>query len=105
MDMATTRTGSRRHWDVRLELNETSDACEVVAHLDAGDRGMVGVGRARRNPADPSLPQVGEELATARALHDLAHHLSQDAWQMIEDGQMHPADRAPSGGAGRQAAR
>lgn len=104
MDTATTPTGSRRHWDVRLELHETSDACEVVAHLDAGDRGMVGVGRARRNPVDPSLPQVGEELATARALHDLAHHLSQDAWQMIEDGQTGRAHPGSQGGAGRQAA-
>jgi len=31
------------------------------------------------------VPQVGEELATARALQDLAHHLTQDAWQMIEE--------------------
>ena len=74
-----------RHWDVRLELREDEDHCEVVAHLDAGDRGLSGVGRSRRNPADPSMPQVGEELATARALHDLAHHLSQDAWRMIEE--------------------
>lgn len=78
-------TGRATHWDVRLELTESTDACEVIAHLDAGDRSLSGVGRARRNPVDPSLPQVGEELATARALHDLAHHLSQDAWRMIEE--------------------
>ena len=78
-------TTATRHWDVRLELTETEDYCEVVAHLDAGDRGLSGVGRSRRNPADPTVPQVGEELATARALHDLAHHLSQDAWRMIEE--------------------
>ncbi|HEY5662658.1 MAG TPA: dsRBD fold-containing protein [Ilumatobacter sp.] len=75
----------QRHWDVRLEILEDLDHCEVTAHLDAGDRGLSGIGRARRNPADPALPQVGEELATARALHDLAHHLSQDAWRMIEE--------------------
>jgi hypothetical protein len=57
----------------------------VTAHLDAGDRSLAGVGRSRRNPADPACPQIGEELATARALYDLAHHLSQDAWRMIED--------------------
>lgn len=74
-----------RHWDVRLEIREDGDHCEVLAHLDTGDRGLSGVGRSRRNPTDPALPQVGEELATARALHDLAHHLSQDAWQMIEE--------------------
>jgi len=75
----------RQHWDVRLEISEDEDHCEVVAHLDAGDRGLAGVGRSRRNPADPMMPQVGEELATARALYDLAHHLSQDAWRMIEE--------------------
>lgn len=74
-----------RHWDVRLELVEDADHCEVIAHLVAGDRGLSGRGRSRRNPADPTVPQVGEELATARALHDLAHHLSQDAWRMIEE--------------------
>lgn len=74
-----------RHWDVRLELIEDREHCEVIAHLDAGDRSLEGVGRSRRNPADPSIPQIGEELATARALHDLAHHLSQDAWSMIEE--------------------
>lgn len=74
-----------RHWDVRLELREDSDHCEVIAHLDAGDRSVSGTGRSRRNPHDPTMPQVGEELATARALYDLAHQLSQDAWRMIEE--------------------
>ena len=78
-------TMKRQHWDVRLEISEDDDHCEVVAHLDAGDRGLAGVGRSRRNPIDPMVPQVGEELATARALQDLAHHLSQDAWRMIEE--------------------
>ncbi len=75
----------QRHWDVRLDIREDGDHCEVTAHLDAGDRGLAGVGRSRRNPLDLALPQVGEELATARALHDLAHHLSQDAWRTIEE--------------------
>ena len=78
-------TMKRQHWDVRLEISEDEDHCEVIAHLDAGDRGLAGVGRSRRNPIDPTVPQVGEELATARALQDLAHHLSQDAWRMIEE--------------------
>ncbi len=73
------------HWEVRLELIEDADHCEVTAHLDAGDRSLAGVGRSRRTPADPTVPQIGEELATARALHDLAHHLSQDAWSTIEN--------------------
>ena len=73
------------HWEVRLELVEDDDHCQVTAHLDAGDRSMAGGGRSRRNPTDPTVPKVGEELATARALYDLAHHLSQDAWEIIEN--------------------
>lgn len=56
----------------------------MVVHLDAGDRSLSGFGRSRRNPVDPSMLQVGEELAAARALHDLARHLTDDAWNMIE---------------------
>ncbi len=72
------------HWDVRLELRQDEDHCEVTAHLDAGDRSLAGVGRSRKNPIDPAVPQIGEELATARALQDLASHLTEDAWMMIE---------------------
>ena len=56
----------------------------MVVHLDAGDRSFSGHGRSRRNPHDPSVPQVGEELAAARALHDLANHVTEDAWGTIE---------------------
>jgi hypothetical protein len=56
----------------------------MVVHLNAGDRSLSGIGRSRRNSSDPSSPQVGEELAAARALHDLANHLIDDAWAMIE---------------------
>ncbi len=71
-------------WKLTFEVIEDDDHCDVTAHLDAGDRSLVGHGRSRRNPRDPSLPQVGEELASARALHDLANHLTDDAWRMIE---------------------
>lgn len=71
-------------WKLTFETRESDDHCDMVVHLDAGDRSLSGHGRSRRNPADPSLPQVGEELAAARALHDLANHLTEDAWAMIE---------------------
>jgi hypothetical protein len=35
----------------------------------------VGVGLARLNPADLDVPEIGDELATARALSELSHHL------------------------------
>jgi hypothetical protein len=71
-------------WVLTLEFTEDTEHCEVKAHLDAGDRSMGGYGRSRRNPADPAIPQIGEELAAARALHDLANHLAEDAWREIE---------------------
>lgn len=72
-----------RHWDVRVEVLEDTDHCEVLAGLATGERSFVGFGRARRSNDDPSVPLIGEELATARALSDLANQLSQDAWQLI----------------------
>ena len=72
-------------WKLTFESREDADHCEVTAHLDAGDRSLSGNGRSRRNPSDPSVPRIGEELAAARALHDLANHLTDDAWRMIED--------------------
>jgi hypothetical protein len=74
-----------RHWTLELMIREDEDHCEVIAHLDAGDRSLEGSGLSRRNPDDPKVPQVGEELATARALTDLAKHLTEDAWRMIEE--------------------
>ena len=71
-------------WKISFEFMEDDSLCEVTAHLDAGDRSLAGFGRARRNPADPAVPQIGEELATARALQDLAHHLLDDVTRMIE---------------------
>lgn len=71
-------------WKLTIQSHEDEDHCEMVVHLDAVDRSLSGTGRSRRNPSDPSVPQVGEELAAARALHDLANHLTEDARAMIE---------------------
>lgn len=77
-------TTDKFHWEVDLSMKEDDDFCEVTAHLDTKDRSFSGKGRSRRNPSDPQVPQVGEQLATARALSDLAQHLTDDAWSMIE---------------------
>lgn len=69
---------------LKFESSEDEDHCDMVVHLDAGDRSLTGRGRSRRNPRDLSVPQIGEELAASRALHDLANHLTEDAWSIIE---------------------
>jgi hypothetical protein len=39
---------------------------------------------SRRNPSDESEPRIGDELAAARALSDLAHQLMAAAASDIE---------------------
>lgn len=80
-----------RVFTVEIEVEDHPDHTEAKAVLQvAGDlRG--GWGRARRNPGDPDRPVVGEELAMARALADLARHLGHDVEEQIEAGEGRPA--------------
>lgn len=52
-------------------------------HTGAASR-LTGVGRAKLNPADDDIPEIGDELATARALTDLGHRLLLTAAKDIE---------------------
>jgi hypothetical protein len=80
-------------WTVQIRLNEDADTTAAEAVLDAdGKTEMRGQGRSRRNPADPAVPMIGEELAAARALSDLAHHLLDTAAHDIESSTRVPAD-------------
>lgn len=80
------RTGSAsRAWTIEIDLEETEDETEAKAVLTIDDERLGGWGRARRNPVDPALPLVGEELAAARALSDLAHHLLDRAARVLEE--------------------
>lgn len=76
--------GDQQVWTVVVDLDETSDATEAKAVLAVGDLRVGGWGRARRNPTDPDRPRIGEELAVARALNDLAHQLLERAAAEIE---------------------
>ncbi|HEX5740383.1 MAG TPA: DUF1876 domain-containing protein [Pilimelia sp.] len=71
--------------DVRIEEHEESrqTRAEVQLRSDAA-LVMTGVGAARRNPADRDVPVIGDELAVARALFDLGHHLLESAAHDIE---------------------
>ncbi|WP_043631155.1 DUF1876 domain-containing protein [Nonomuraea candida] len=66
-----------KEWTVRVALAEAGDDTSAQATLTTGDgRRVTGSGRARRNPADPSVPEIGDELAVSRALADLAERLA-----------------------------
>lgn len=60
---------------IEVALTEDDQHTEAVARARVRDRDFAGWGRARRNPSDPSIPLVGEELAVARALSELSHQL------------------------------
>jgi hypothetical protein len=63
-------------WSVMLSVSERAGATEAEAHLlGSGGADLTGHGTAHRNPADQNVTKIGEELAVARALSDLAHRL------------------------------
>jgi hypothetical protein len=71
-------------WPVEISLHEEDGKTRAEARLTRDGVGMTGHGLARRNPADREVTQVGEEIAAARALSDLAHQLLSDAAGQIE---------------------
>jgi uncharacterized protein DUF1876 len=72
-------------WPIEISLHEDDGKTIADARLTKDGVDMVGHGIARRNPHDQEVAQVGEEIAAARALSDLAHQLLGDAAEQIED--------------------
>jgi hypothetical protein len=74
------------NFDMKIALGIVEDEHETRAAvvLELGGKRFESVGLARRNPADPNVPVVGEELATSRALADLSHELLHAAIKRIE---------------------
>lgn len=79
-------------WTVEITFNEDDDKTRADAVLIGSGDELQGWGRARRNPVDPDMPAVGEEIAAARALTDLAHHLLDEAGHRIESWEGRPVE-------------
>ena len=63
-------------WSVRIMLDEDDDHTHAHAVLTSRDGiSLHGDGKADRNPGDAPIPEIGEELAAARALYSLADQL------------------------------
>lgn len=72
-------------WNVQLDIGEEGRETRCEARLTGKDSTvLVGEGTARANPADENVPYIGDELAAARALSDLAHQLLHSAAMDIE---------------------
>jgi hypothetical protein len=73
-------------WSVSLDIAEIDSQTHAEARLAmAGRDELVGRGEARRNPADQEVTLIGEQIAAARALSDLAGKLLSAAAAGIED--------------------
>ena len=70
--------------DMKLHVVEDETTTIVHTLLDLRGDHFESTGKARRNPGDPPVPLVGEELAVARALQDLSGQLIEAAQAKIE---------------------
>lgn len=63
-------------WTVEVMIGERAGRtyAEASLHDDIGNR-LVGVGRAVLDPDEPDVPEIGDEIAVARALMDLGRRL------------------------------
>jgi hypothetical protein len=69
---------------VELGFEEDDVRTQAWATLRTPTQTFTGRGEARRNPVDDNVPLVGEELAAARALIDLADNLRSAAGEVIQ---------------------
>ena len=81
-----------KNWSVNIVIDEHESQTRATATLSAeGREDLEGMGVARLNPADASVPSIGDELAAARALADLAHQLIEATAADIEKSTHNPA--------------
>lgn len=82
-------------WRVDVTFDEDEDRTRADAVLETADARFHGFGQAKRASGDPSVPVIGEELAAARALSDLAHQLLHAAAGQIESYEGRPVHPHP----------
>jgi hypothetical protein len=74
-----------RRWSIIIDLSEEDALTRATAVLQTqAAKTITGHGSARCNPKDMNVPEIGDELAAARALSDLAHKLLDSAADDIE---------------------
>ena len=79
-------------WTVQVDIDEHEERTRAIARLrTGGDQSLAGTGLARLNPRDRNVPQIGDELAVARALSELSHRLLDAAALDIEQSSGVPA--------------
>ncbi|WP_329530894.1 DUF1876 domain-containing protein [Streptomyces sp. NBC_01450] len=82
-------------WKVRLYLSEDEGTTRARVVVNTGTTTLTGHGDAHCNPADADVPEIGDELAAGRAMHDLAQQLVNTAERDIEGLDMPATGRSP----------
>jgi hypothetical protein len=88
-----------RTWKASIFLFDADDprsdtdvtTAHAVLETSSGTT-LEGYGRARRAPADVDVPEIGDELAAARALRDVADRLlraTSDDLSQLEHAEVH----------------
>ena len=73
-----------KHITIEIGIDEDDTTTLVHAVLDLHGDHFDATGRAKRNPADPCIPLIGEELALARALGSLEDQIIDAAYAKID---------------------
>lgn len=76
-------------WRLEITFTGNERTTRADAVLDVAGHYLHGWGQARRDPADPDVPVIGEEVAAARALIRLGHQLLGAAENDIEEIERH----------------
>ncbi|GAA6525300.1 dsRBD fold-containing protein [Intrasporangium sp. DVR] len=72
--------GHVREWNVRVSIFESGDETSANVVLIADSPGQISArGTAHRSSHDPGVPEIGDEVAVARALRHLADQLMETA--------------------------
>jgi hypothetical protein len=73
-----------KHITIEIGIDEDDTTTLVHAVLDIRGEHFNATGRAKRNPTDPNVPVIGEELALARALSSLENQIIDAAYARID---------------------
>lgn len=71
----TRNDDASKTWRVNIFVDEHEERTRAKARLQWRGTELVGVGLARLSPDDEPVAEIGDELAIARALKDLANQL------------------------------
>jgi len=73
-----------RKWNAEVLLFEQDGQTRADVVLKTGENTLHGYGEARCHTGETDVPEIGDELAVARALADLGRKLSSTAAEDLE---------------------